>query len=166
MENRTVLVLVMATLLVMNLRLFYAINAPAIVLNPARLDEGDGIENTPTRNSGKFHQSCRLLFNNTKLERAQKKTSTAAANIEENSSKRQRTSQHSQASSMCILCDSEAPISALKWVMTMKLNERLNQCARNLSSGKLLPKFIAGDAVAQELSCLLSSIIQQRARPS
>ena len=34
--------------------------------------------------------------------------------------------------------------------MTMKVNDRLNECARNLSDEKLLAKLSARDAVAQE----------------
>ncbi|KAI9541380.1 hypothetical protein NQZ68_031036 [Dissostichus eleginoides] len=34
-----------------------------------RLDEGGGIEETLRRNMAKYHQSCRLQFNNTKLGR-------------------------------------------------------------------------------------------------
>jgi hypothetical protein len=55
-----------------NIPLFVAIKALPISLDPARLDEGGGIEDTLRRKSAKYHQSCRLLFNNTKLQRAEK----------------------------------------------------------------------------------------------
>ena len=45
-----------------NVPLFHAINELPIVLDPARLDEGNGIEETLKRNKAKYHQSCRLLF--------------------------------------------------------------------------------------------------------
>jgi hypothetical protein len=41
-----------------NIPLFLAINALPIPLDPARLDEGDGIEETLRKNKGKYHQSC------------------------------------------------------------------------------------------------------------
>ena len=53
-----------------NVPLFHAINCMPIPLNPARLDEGGGIEETLMRNRAKYHQNYRLLFNNTKLQRA------------------------------------------------------------------------------------------------
>ena len=37
-----------------------------------RLDEGNGIEMTMINNNARYHQSCRLKYNNTKLQRAEK----------------------------------------------------------------------------------------------
>jgi len=62
-----------------NVPLFYEINALPILLNLTRLDDGDGKESTLTKNRAKYHHSCKLLFNNTKLERAQKRASSTAA---------------------------------------------------------------------------------------
>ena len=60
-----------------NVPLFHKINALPILLSPAQLDEGDGIESTLIRRRAKYHSSCKLKFNNTELERAQKRASTA-----------------------------------------------------------------------------------------
>ena len=38
-----------------------------------RLDDGSGIENTLRPNNAKYHNTCRLMFNNSKLERAKKR---------------------------------------------------------------------------------------------
>ena len=38
-----------------------------------RLDEGGGIETTMVSNDAQYHQSCRLKYNNTMLQRAQKR---------------------------------------------------------------------------------------------
>lgn len=35
--------------------------------------------------------------------------------------------------------------------MTMKVNKRLNECAKTLNDGKLLAKLSGGDVIAQEL---------------
>ena len=66
-------------MLATNIPLFQAINLLPFIFDPSRLSEGDGIEATLCKNSAnlcknsaKYHQSCRLLFNNTKLQRAQK----------------------------------------------------------------------------------------------
>ena len=44
-----------------------------------RLDEGNGIEMTMVANDAKYHQSCRLQYNNTKLQRADKRARTATS---------------------------------------------------------------------------------------
>jgi len=56
-----------------NVPLFQAISELPIIFDPSRLDEGDGIEETLRKNHAKYHQSCQLMFNNTKLERAKKR---------------------------------------------------------------------------------------------
>lgn len=150
-----------------NVPLFYEINALPILLNPTRLDDGDGIESTLTKNRAKYHQSCKLLFNNTKLERAQKRASSTAADDteEEIRVKRPRTPQPSQA--VCFICERGSPTTALREAMTMKVNDRLNECAKNLSDEKLLAKLSAGDAVAQEFkyhpACLVGLYNRERA---
>ena len=37
-----------------------------MILDPARLNEDDGIEVTKRRKQAKYHMSCQLMFNNTK----------------------------------------------------------------------------------------------------
>ena len=140
-----------------------------IPLNPARLDEGGGIEETLMRNRAKHHQSCRLLFNNTKLQRAQKRATASTSTCrEENRSKRQRTSDPPKPSSVCFLCEEEAETSTLRQAMTMKLNKRLNECARTLNDGMLFAKLSAGDADVLELkyhpACLVAVYNRERAR--
>ena len=151
-----------------NVPLFHAINCLPIPLNPVRLDEDGGIEETLMRNRAKHHQSCRLLFNNTKLHRAQKRATASTSTCrEDNRSKRQRTSDPPKPSSVCFLCEEEAETSTLRQAMTMQLNERLNECARTLNDGMLLAKLSAGDAVALELkyhlACLVAVYNRERA---
>ena len=52
------------------------INALPVSLSPTRLDEGNGIKCTWTRIRAKYHSSCKLIFNNTQLERAHNRAST------------------------------------------------------------------------------------------
>ena len=149
-----------------NVPLFHALNDMPIPFNPARLDEGEGIEATLIRNKARYHNSCRLLFNNTKLIRAQKRTvTTSTSGTEDIRGKRQRTSEPPKI--QCFLCEEEDVISNLRRAMTMQLNERLNQCARTLNNGKLLAKLSAGDVVAQELKyhprCLTDLYNSERA---
>ena len=65
-----------------NILLFHAINEMAIVLDPARDENCGGIEETLRRNKAQYHQSCRLMFNNTKLERARKRRAGSAQPLE------------------------------------------------------------------------------------
>jgi len=94
-----------------NVPLFYALNDLPIVVDLARLDEGGGIEETLRRNKAKYHQSCRLQFNNTKLDRARKRR-VDAQSIEtaECQTKLRRTS-HAGQESKCFLSEKEAPVS-------------------------------------------------------
>ena len=151
-----------------NVVLFHMINALPILLSPTWLDEGDGIENTLLRNRAKYHASCKLMFNNTKLERAQKRASTAAEDTEDPKDihvKRTRRSQSSNA--LCFICEDESATAQLRDAMTMQVNERINECARNLSDMKLLAKLSAGDVVAQEFkyhpACLVGLYNRERA---
>ena len=65
-----------------NVPLFHSMNALPIKLDPARLDEGSGIEDTLRKNKAQYHESCRLLFNNTKLHRAEKRSSHVGTSVE------------------------------------------------------------------------------------
>ena len=65
-----------------NIPLFHSLNALPIKIDPARLDEGGGIEEILRQKKALYHESCRLLFNNTKLSRAEK-ISTSAGNSDE-----------------------------------------------------------------------------------
>ena len=75
-----------------NIPLFQTINQRPIILDPSRLDEGDGIEATLISNSAKYHESCRLMFSNPKLERARKRAASAEGTSDESQSKVRRTS--------------------------------------------------------------------------
>lgn len=150
-----------------NIPLFHAINALPIPLNPARLNEGEGIEETLNTNNAKYHNSCRLLFNNTKLDRVQKRKPSSVESCEEIPTKVRRMSQDFKSLTICFLCEKHDSSSTLRQAMTMKLNERLNRCATTLEDGKLLAKLSAGDVVAQELkyhpACLTALYNRERA---
>ena len=56
-----------------NIPQFQSINLLPIKLDPSRLDDGGGIEDTLRQNSAKYHQNCRQMFSNCKLQRATKR---------------------------------------------------------------------------------------------
>ena len=58
------------SMLATNIPLFKAINQLPTIFDPNRLDVADGVEATLRKNQAKNHQSCLLLFNNTKLQGA------------------------------------------------------------------------------------------------
>ena len=102
-----------------NVPLFHAISEMPIMLDPARLDEGYGIDKTLRRNHAKYHQTCRTMFNNTKLERAKKRRSTSPSSSAEGRAKIRRTSLASSSKqSECFLCEKVAPTSSLRQAMT------------------------------------------------
>ena len=141
-----------------NIPLFAEINGLPILFNPARLNEGVGMESRLKRNKAKYHFSCKLLLNNTKLERAQMRAQHRASESVEDAtednedaqyhSRRPRRSQSSQ--DLCFICDDESITAPLREAMTMEVNTSLNECARNLGDTTLLAKLSASDVVAQE----------------
>ncbi|CAE1328153.1 unnamed protein product [Acanthosepion pharaonis] len=122
-----------------------------IALEPSRLDEGEGIESTLVRNGAKYHQSCRLLFNNTKLERAQQRRAVPSTPGATDEPRRKRRKSADIPKVECFFCEEEDIISNLQEGMTERLNEHLNQCTRTLNDGKLLAKLSGGDVVALEV---------------
>ena len=55
-------------ILATNIPPFQELNQLPMIIDPARLDEGGGIEVTLRQNNAQYHQSCCALFKNTKLE--------------------------------------------------------------------------------------------------
>ncbi len=64
----------------------------------------------------------------------------------------------------CFLCETLG--GDLREAMTMKVNMRINECARTLNDGKLLAKLSGGDVIAQELkyhpACLVAPYNKER----
>lgn len=139
-----------------NVPLFATIRALPLPLDVERLDEGPGIKQTLRSNKAVYHQSCRLLFSNSKLERAKKRTANESefGSDHMDRAKKQRTT---SVKDVCFMYEKEGE---LRNASTMKLNDRLNQCARLLNDVKLIAKLSGGDVVAQELkyhpTCLAS----------
>ena len=96
--------------------LFHEMCEILLTFDPARLDEGGGIEATLRGNVAKYHASCCRMFNNIKMERARKRHSDVQSESEEGQAKHSQTCHDSEA---CIFCDRIAPASDLRQVMTM-----------------------------------------------
>ena len=64
------------------LQTILSINQMPIKLDLARLDEGEGVEETLRANKAKYHNSCRGLFSSTRLERARKRSAKCTTESE------------------------------------------------------------------------------------
>jgi hypothetical protein len=158
-----------------NISEFAKNNEMPIPFDIRRLNEGDGIEAAFIKNEEKYHESCRLMFNNTKLQRVQKRRQPPDTSLSDiplsfkftRKSSTAPTEERSLHLEQCFICEKQASRSELREVMTMQLNTRLHQCAQNLQDQKLLATLSAGDVVAQELkyhgACLPSLHNKERA---
>ncbi len=109
-------------------------------LDPVRLDEGDGIEVTLRADNARYHKSFKLLFNNTKLQRAEKRSYTATP-IDDGSRNKTRRNSIAPIYMKCFLCcEKDTSKEELRHAMTMKVDKRIIECARTLNDSRLLGK--------------------------
>ncbi|CAC5368907.1 unnamed protein product [Mytilus coruscus] len=162
-----------------NISLFHEVIALPIPPDIRRLNDEEGIKSTMKKKTAKYHNLCRIKFNNTKLERAQKRHMSqmpSGSSSEFKSPKRLRCTQRSKDQQpdpvedvhKCFICDIESPLFSLREAMTMKLNQRLVDCATPLQDKQLLAKLSSGDVIAQEMkyppSCLAAVYNKERAK--
>ena len=108
-----------------------------------------------------------MMFNNTKLGRAQKRPMSHKPTEEAGPSKctRRSISSVTDNENLCFFCEKEIDKADRK-AMTKNIYERLKTCATLLQDTKLLAKLSAGDLVAQEvkyhLICLTSVYNRER----
>ena len=133
-----------------NIPLFHTVNEMPLVLDPARLDAGGGIEETLKKNKAQYHQSCRYLFQNYRLERPRKRPPSPGSTQSIEGCTKRRNS-HAIRQPECFVFDEYEPKSDLRQVMTMNLDKRLNDCVQTLNDEKRMGKLSGGDAIAQEL---------------
>jgi len=119
-----------------------------------RLDEGDGIEAAMVANNAQYHQSCKLKYNNTKLQRAQKRalaSDTDSADHDLYTECKRRRSRNSEVSSQevrCFFCGQSSGTIGLHEAATFQIDERVRACAVLLGDTELLAKLSPGDMVA------------------
>jgi hypothetical protein len=72
-------------MLAKHIPVFNEVNVLPIPMDIQRLDDGTGIDATLIGNNAKYHNSCRIRFNNTKLLRVQKrvKSQVPSTSLEE-----------------------------------------------------------------------------------
>ena len=136
------------TLLVEHLIQFKSLGHMPVDIDIDRLDDGDGIEATLMRHQACWHKTCRLKFNQTKLDRLSKKVAT-----EENSLPMQTRSSHSKVDlkdDVCLFCDKPAGSEGLHNASTCDIDRRVRQCALELNDTALLAKLAPADMIALE----------------
>ena len=133
-----------------------------------RLDDGDGIEATLMRHQACWHKACRLNFNQTKLDRLNKKVIQ-----EENLTSIQTRSSHSKVNlkdSTCLFCGKAAGSEGLHNASTYDIDRKVRQCALELNDTALLAKLAPADMVALEAKyhtrCLAALYNRARAATS
>ena len=122
------------TMLVTNVPLFREINQMPMILDPARLDEGGGIE------AGQVSHKLSTNVQQHQISASKRQSDAQSNEIDEGLTNRRRTSGD-------IFCDE---ISTESGLMTMNLNT-VHECGQTLNDGKLLTKLSGGNAIAQEL---------------
>ena len=99
-----------------------------IPLNPCRLDDGSGIEDTLIKNKAKYHNLCKLKFNKTKLTRAAERTKATGAT--ENETRRDFKRFHIETKdAICFICERNDRLEYLRQVMTLECGRKLTEIA-------------------------------------
>lgn len=137
----------------------------------SRLKEGENIEETLRSHKAKWHDSCRLEFNKTKLQHAIQRKTTSRENSDAPKPKKYCTrlssTPHPESSEQCFFCGIPAnSCESLHSVSTFGLDARVRECALQLQDQNLLAKLSVGDLIALEAKyhsqCLVS--LYNRAR--
>lgn len=148
-----------------NLQNFNKIGALPKSLKVFRLlKEGQDIEISLRNNEAKWHDSCRLKYNKTKLNRALKRKAPEeeSSSVPEKFTRKSKETVASLNVNQCFFCDKPEANegSTLHSISTFEIDTRVRQCAYQLQDQKLLVKLSGGDLIAQEakyhLSCLVS----------
>ena len=157
------------------LKAFSDIGCLPKTLNLSRLDEGEGVEVTLKEHKAKWHDSCRLRYNKTQLQRAEKRKrkeddydddDAVAANTCKRISRRCSIDLRTPVNT-CFFCGKLAsPGKSLCKVATLELDFKVRQSANILQDEQLLAKLSSGDLIAQDaqyhIQCLAS--LYNRAR--
>lgn len=133
-------------------------------INLSRLDDGGGVEATLVQHKARFHESCRLKYNKTELERARKRNiEPVDKSIVSAKFTRQNVDYNNlnKTKSICFFCDLPAQDgSSLCSASTFGLDARVRHCALKLEDKPLLAKLSAGDLIALDamyhVQCLVS----------
>ena len=148
-----------------NLQAFHKISCLPRSLQLSRLDDGEGIEAAFRHNEAKWHDTCRLKFNSTKLKRIEKRKAPPPDDEVAHKFTRQNSDKRKFSKSTCLFCDKCD--NELCKAATKGLNSRVRQCANTLKDESLLVKLGEEDLIAQDakyhVQCLVSYYNKARA---
>ena len=136
-----------------------------MAIDVRRIDDGDGFEATMMRHQASWHKTCRLKFNQTKLDWLNETLSQ-----EKDLQGMQTRSTHETVDlkdAICIFCDQPAGSEGLHNASTYEIDKRVRQHALDLQDTLLLAKLATGDMIAIEAkyhkSCLTALYNRARA---
>ena len=108
-------------------------------------------------NNALYHQVCKLKYNNTKLQRAQKRTFVTEGEIKDTPGACKCTRFHSRSSGteeakevQCFFCRQPAGTDGVHEVATFQMDSKIRDWATILEDTELLGRLGAGDMVAQD----------------
>ena len=140
-----------------NIERFHQIGS--LPLQPLKLTRKYGskageIEALLRRHSAKYHKKCKDLFNNTKLERAEKRKNQE---VNEDTNRKSTRRSVSTEKKKCFFCDKDT--GTLHRVSTKdNIDPKVKKCANTLKDNMLLAKLASGDMFAVDAeyhtSCL------------
>ena len=108
------------------------------------LDEGSGAEAALNTNNARYHKTCRLRYNKTKLDRAEKRHLAIGIDEEEEVAARKQTRSLSRPSSTetkhqeCFFCGEAPGMAGLHEAATFQLDARVRSCALILDDLSLI----------------------------
>ena len=127
----------------------------------SRINDDDSVEVTLQRGKARFHNTCRLDYCKTRLQRAMKRNRldvepTTSGGLKkpcrEHYSRRQAKRKDSR--SLCLFCEKPAsPSDPFHEAMTKDIGDRIRRYAMKLIDEKLLTKVSSGDLIASEAKC-------------
>ena len=124
-------------------------------INLSRLDDGESIEETFQKHKAKWHDSCRLQYNKTKLQRAEKrKRSIDAEDCYSNKFTCQNLGEKCTSVETCFFSDK--PEGSLCKASTFGVDR---QYALKLQDNQLLAKLSTGDLIAQDVQYHLQCLV-------
>ena len=117
-----------------------------------RLDDGEGIEATLMKHCACWHKTCRLKFNQTKLDRLNKKEKhESIPTMSQGVQTRSSTDAIDAKNEICFFCgEPPEPDEPFHHVSTYDLDKKIRQCALELEDTALLAKLAPGDLIALE----------------
>ena len=121
-------------------------------INLSRFDDGEGIEATLQQHKAKWHDLCRLEYNTTKLQRAEKKKRPIEDVADVSKFTCQSLGETSTSTGTCFFCGKPAPDrGSFCKASTFGVDVHVPQCALKLQDKRLLAKLSAGDLIAQDV---------------